>query len=310
MSPVGLVLVVVVPALLLLAYGLIKTHRPLLREGLWAGFVAGVLVAIAVISWELALEWLLPLRELPPVADAAGRAMLIAAIPEEGLKFCALLLVVRRFVYPGDLADVILTSLGVALGFAVMENAGYVIRASAVSMAGGGVVALVRSVSAVPLHVICGLVMGALTAAAMRDAHVGGQTGSLRLVPALLLPVLIHGAYDFLLMLRRRDPGAAWTFQALPLVMAASVAFAIMLCNVMLRRARQTDWSTTPGGSAAPAVLGIVLLLIGLLMVGVMLLAPGMLAKQAMAIYCVVPLMFGLDLLWTAIGRTGRRAWA
>ena len=72
MSPLGLVLVVIVPALLLLAYGLIKTRRPLLREGLCAGFVSGVLVAIAVISWEMALEWLLPLRELPPVADAAG----------------------------------------------------------------------------------------------------------------------------------------------------------------------------------------------------------------------------------------------
>ena len=310
MSPLGLVLVVIVPALLLLAYGLIKTRRPLLREGLCAGFVSGVLVAIAVISWEMALEWLLPLRELPPVADAAGRATLIAAIPEEGLKFCALLVVVRRFVYPGDIADMILASLGVALGFAVMENAGYVIRASAVSMTGGGVVALVRSVSAVPLHVICGLVMGALTAAAMRDVPLGGQASSGRLAPALLLPVLIHAAYDFLLMLRHRDPSVTWTLQVLPLVMAAAVALAIVLCNAMLRRARQLDWSAAQCGAAAPALLGSFLLLVGMLTVGVMLLAPGMLAKQAMAIYCVVPLMFGLDLLWTALGRTGRRAWA
>jgi hypothetical protein len=301
---------VIVPAALLLSYGLIKAHRPLLREGLCAGFAAGVLVAIAVISWEMALEWLLPLHTLSPLADAAGRATLIAAIPEEGLKFCALLVVIRRFVQPVDMADVIVTSLGVALGFAVMENAGYVIRASAVSLTGGGVVALVRSVSAVPLHVVCGLVMGALTAMAMRDAHYSGQGNARLLVVALLLPVTMHSAYDFLLFLRRRDPGALWTFQALPLVMAASVALAIVLCNVVLRRARQSDWGASPGGAAAPATLGIFLLLVGLLMVGVMLLAPNLLTKQAMAIYCVVPLMFGLDLLWTAIGRTGRRAWA
>lgn len=310
MSPLGLVLVVIVPALLMLAYGLIKTRRPLLSEGLCAGFAGGVLVAIAVISWEMALEWILPLRALPPWADAAGRATLIAAIPEEGLKFCALLLVVRRFVHPGDMANVIVSSLGVALGFAVMENAGYVIRASAVSLTGGGMVALVRSVSAVPLHVVCGLVMGALMASAMRDHQYGGPGNSRRLVLALLLPVLMHSAYDFLLMLRRRDPGATWTLQVLPLVMAASVALAIVLCNVMLRRARQSDWSTPQGGAAAPATLGIFLLVVGLLMVGIMLLAPGLLTKQAMAIYCVVPLMFGLDLLWTAIGRTRRGAWA
>jgi RsiW-degrading membrane proteinase PrsW (M82 family) len=127
MYPLSLAMAVIVPALLLLEYGLIKTRRPLLGEGLRGGFVAGV----AVIAWELAFSWLLPLEKLPPVPAVAGHALLIAALPEEALKYGATLLVVRRFVYPGDVPDVILTALGVAVGFAVAEDASYVINASA-----------------------------------------------------------------------------------------------------------------------------------------------------------------------------------
>jgi hypothetical protein len=67
MYPLSLAMAVIVPALLLVEYGLIKTRQPLLCEGLWGGFVAGVAVGVAVIAWELAFSWLLPLGNLPPV---------------------------------------------------------------------------------------------------------------------------------------------------------------------------------------------------------------------------------------------------
>ena len=34
------------------------------------------------------------------------------------------------------------------------------------------------------------------------------------------------------------------------------------------------------------------------------------LLKQALAVYCVMPLLFGLDLIWTALSRMRRRALA
>lgn len=173
----SLALAVVVPARLLLAYGLIKTRRGLLDEALWAGLIGGIAVGVCVIAWELALEWLLPLHNLPPAADAAGHALLIAALPEEGLKFGATLLVVRRFVHPGDVPDVIRAPLAVALGFAVTEDTGYLISAPDADPLSMGVVAIVRSLSAVPLHAICGLAMGALIGRALWDIHVAPQTG-------------------------------------------------------------------------------------------------------------------------------------
>jgi RsiW-degrading membrane proteinase PrsW (M82 family) len=302
MSPFSVILIVIVPGLLLLAYGLIKTRKPMSREGLWAGFLAGILVAMALIAWEMAIAWVLPLHRLPPLAGAAAQAVLVAAIPEEGAKFCTLLLVIRRYVYHGDVSDTILAALGIALGFAVMEDAAYVIRASSVSTIGGGVVGLLRSVTAVPEHVVFGLTMGALVAASGGGGHADSPGSPWRLVLALVVPVAMHGAYDFLLMARAHDPAAVWTIRLLPLVMAVSVISAILLCGHVLKRAAWID-RTASSGPAAPGLLGCFLLLLGLLMVGLMLIVPSLPAQQTLAVYCVVPLLFGLDLVWAAYSR-------
>lgn len=298
-------LAVIVPALLLLAYGLIKTRRGLLGEALWAGFVGGIAVGVCVIAWEMLLEWLLPMRSLPPAADAAGHALLIAALPEEGLKFGATLLVVRRFVYLGDVADVILASLAVALGFAVTENAGYVISAPETGMLTMGVVAILRALSAVPLHAICGLAMGALIGSSLWNLETAPLASQLRLTAALLLPVSIHGAYDFLLMLHQRDPSLGWPLQWLPMVFAAAALVAIVLCNRTMRGARA--WTDQTGQAGTAGWLGCVLLLVGIALVLLMLVAPGAQAKQGLTVYCVVPLLLGLDMICTAVSRMGRR---
>jgi RsiW-degrading membrane proteinase PrsW (M82 family) len=298
MSPFSLVLAVIIPAVLMLAYGLIKTGRQVSREALWAGFLGGLIVAVALIGWETAIAWVLPLNRLPPLGGAAGQAFFIAAIPEEGAKFCALLLVIRRFVYLGDVPDTILAALGVALGFAVAENAGYVIHAYAASAIAGGVIALLRSVTAVPEHVAFGLTMGALIAGTRGGGHGDVPENPGRMALALVLPIVMHGAYDFLLMAHARLPSAGWTIQWLPIVMAISLLSAILLCNNVLRHAAGIDRMAALG-AAAPATLGCFLLLLGLLMVGLVLLVPVPPVQQALTVYCVVPLLLGLDLLGT-----------
>lgn len=51
-------------------------------------------------------------------------------------------------------------------------------------------------------------------------------------------------------------------------------------------------------------------LILGLALVLLMPFAPDLPAKQALAAYCVVPLLFGLDLICTALSRLRRRAMA
>jgi RsiW-degrading membrane proteinase PrsW (M82 family) len=298
----NLVLILVIPALLLLGYGQIKTGQHLSHEGLWAGFVGGLLVGIALIAWEMVITRVLPLNRLSPLGHAAGQAFLIAAIPEELGKFLALLLVIRQFVTTGDVGGTILAALGVALGFALTENALYVILASSISMIGGGMIGLMRSITAVPEHAIFGLTMGALIAGTSGGGHGDVPGNSWRLAPALIVPIVMHGTYDFLHMAQARSPTAAWTIQSVPLVMAVSVLSAILLCNHVLRRAARSEWIPPPT-AAAPAILGCFFVVIGLLMVGFMLVVSALPIKQALAAFCVMPLMLGLDLMWTAHNR-------
>ena len=191
---------VLLPGLLALNYGLIKTRRPMKSEVLWAGFLAGLLVGICCLAVETVIDHVLPLAQMAPLARSAADATLVAAGPEEGLKFFALLLVIRRYVYPDDAAATILAALGVALGFALMEDSLYVISAFSASAVGGSLVALMRALTAVPEHVVFGLTMGALIAVTRGGGHAELTKNSSELMPALLVPLIMHAGYDFLLM--------------------------------------------------------------------------------------------------------------
>ena len=81
-----------------------------------------------------------------------------------------------------------------SLGFAILENIIYVLLYGA----GTGIV---RAFTAIPLHCTVGVVMGALYAKAREAAH-EQDTGSMIgfLIWAYVVPVCIHGLYDFAVM--------------------------------------------------------------------------------------------------------------
>lgn len=81
-----------------------------------------------------------------------------------------------------------------SLGFAILENIVYVLLYGA----GTGIV---RAFTAIPLHCTVGVVMGALYAKAREAAH-EQDTGSMIgfLIWAYVVPVCIHGLYDFAVM--------------------------------------------------------------------------------------------------------------
>ncbi len=87
--------------------------------------------------------------------------------------------------------DGVVYGVCVALGFAGLENVLYI--------AGFGMeVAVVRGLAAVPLHAICGVFMGHFYGLE-KQYTVRGQMGLAKNAKfnSLLIPVLIHGFYDF-----------------------------------------------------------------------------------------------------------------
>ena len=92
----------------------------------------------------------------------------------------------------------------VALGFALWENISYVL------MYGLGTAA-VRAVTAVPGHACFGVFMGAFYGLAKRYDNFGDEYRSRRCRRlAVLVPVLLHGAYDFIATYEY--DGYAWIF--------------------------------------------------------------------------------------------------
>ena len=117
---------------------------------------------------------------------------IVVALSEEGFKLLVLRWRTWRSPNFNCQFDGVVYAVSVSLGFALWENIRYV------AVYGFGT-ALARAVTAVPGHACFGIFMGIWYGAARRYANAGDPRGAkICLRRALWIPVLIHGAYDFL----------------------------------------------------------------------------------------------------------------
>jgi RsiW-degrading membrane proteinase PrsW (M82 family) len=123
-------------------------------------------------------------------SGAAWQAFVFVALPEELVKFLVLVLYGLRRPDFRRAMDGVLYGLAASLGFATIENIMYV------SSYGFGTAA-VRALTSVPGHALWGGIMGYYAG----QACFSGIGNSWRFwVLALLVPVALHGLFDFPLM--------------------------------------------------------------------------------------------------------------
>ena len=89
------------------------------------------------------------------IPEGSNRAYL-AGVTEESLKYLVLLFYVRKKAYFDEAMDGIVYGVLISLGFATLENYHYVIR----FIEHGQEIAILRAFSAIPLHAMCGVIMG------------------------------------------------------------------------------------------------------------------------------------------------------
>ena len=119
---------------------------------------------------------------------------LIIALAEEGFKRLAMKRLTWRHPAFNYRFDGVVYGVAAALGFAAFENVMYI-------MGYGLAVAPVRAVTAIPLHCIAGVFMGHYYGMAKYFLSRGMEAASRRNMRlSLLIPILIHGFYDFAAM--------------------------------------------------------------------------------------------------------------
>jgi RsiW-degrading membrane proteinase PrsW (M82 family) len=152
--------------------------------------VGGAISIIPIVFIELGLDML-------NVWSSTGissfyNAFVVAAFTVELLKFLVLFLLVWKSKEFDQYYDGIVYAVFVSLGMAVVENLLYVLQSS-----NGFEVAYHRAILSIPLHGFCGVIMGYFfSIAKFSKAPIRRDY----LTFSLLVPILVHGLYDFILM--------------------------------------------------------------------------------------------------------------
>jgi protease PrsW len=303
MSRFLIVLAAVAPSLLMLSYAIAKTRGSWRSEAMWHAFFVGALSALAAVGIEFVLAGIVKLGHSSLVANAASTAIFVAAIPEEGIKFVVLILLAERHVEVRRLQDIIVLGVAVSLGFATVENFCYVAEPGKWQE-----VAAVRAVAAVPAHGIDGLMMGALLAA----ARLHPDRNPMRLIAALLVPIVSHAAYDFPAIAVR--DGAAWGpfTEAWLLVVVCSSILAIVLCNRVLTQVSAADRASgRDAGSIETTDLlivgGLLALFGGPMLAGAVFHTKGDEYVMAVIALGVLPIALGIDAIFCGLHRRRER---
>ena len=232
-----LIAAAVIPAIVLLRFVYKEDRLDKESLGLLLSLmVFGILATFAAIVTEQIGEAILGI--LLPRNSTAYNVLLyfvVVALSEEGFKY---LLLRKRTWWSGEFNcqfDGVVYAVFVSLGFALWENISYVLMY-------GLSTALVRAVTAVPGHACFGVFMGVYYGRAKRYDNDGDFVKAKRCrTMAVLMPALLHGAYDFIATME--DPNCEWMFLVFVL---ALFAVSLKLVRVGSRSDRYIDGGEGP----------------------------------------------------------------
>ena len=209
------------------------------KEPLWfliILFFAGMSTVISAIILEmlgeLALDAIIPYDS---VVKSVLLATIVVAPSEELGKYLVLRTITwnnRHFNYS---YDAIVYAVFVSLGFAALENVGYVL--------GTGIfTALLRMFTAVPGHACYGVIMGYFYSKAKYAQLTNKKSKSIlfRLL-AIFIPIVLHGIYDAILM-GARDTDATLVMGASLLAWLGIVIALFVVSIILIIRSSRRDF--------------------------------------------------------------------
>lgn len=157
---------------------------------LLTGLIFGSIISVPIGFCEKYLENLVP--QTNNFLWVLYLSFVVAAFTEEFFKFIVLYFLIWLEKNFNEPFDGIVYSVIISLGFAMVENILYVVNPAI----GGIYTAVTRAVFSVPGHVFFGVSMGYFFALAKYDRHMKTNY----LCRALIVPVILHGFFNFILL--------------------------------------------------------------------------------------------------------------
>ena len=184
--------VALLPAIILWIYIFKKDAKPEPKGQIWKAILLGAATVIPIVCMETCVSNFLfgEGGQATSFISHCADAFLVAAIPEEAFKLLALWVVLRKNPYFDEHFDAIVYSVCVGLGFATVENIGYVVLDDNWASVG-----LMRAIFSVPGHYAFAVLMGYYYA----QYHFVKRS-FLNWICILAVPVLAHGVYDAIVM--------------------------------------------------------------------------------------------------------------
>jgi RsiW-degrading membrane proteinase PrsW (M82 family) len=212
----GLVVSVGAVLVILAGFRRLDTSRPTPRNVTYATLGLGALACVPAVFIELAARELLGDARL--IGGRFLDAFVVAALVEESLKLAVVLLYPRRRSGVLDVMDGVVYCVAASLGFGLIENAVFAWSDPRT--------AVLRSMTAVPVHAVASGAMGYFVG---RASFVRRESQSPVLAAGLATAIAIHGLYDWAVFYR----GPFWEVQSLSVLGAGALLLAALVRHAM-----------------------------------------------------------------------------
>ncbi|MGL5313552.1 MAG: PrsW family intramembrane metalloprotease [Peptostreptococcaceae bacterium] len=159
-------------------------------------FVLGIFVSVLSIIIE---EFLIKINIFTGYSYILYMSFIVAGLTEEGIKALVLIPNLLRAKDFNEKLDGVIYSIFLSLGFATIENLIYILFEDA------GVayeVGVIRAVISIPAHIMFGITMGYYISKYRFSSTLAKKREYF--IMAILAPILMHGVFDFILMIQYR----------------------------------------------------------------------------------------------------------
>ncbi len=192
------ILLTIAPIILLGCYVYFKDDDKEPSKILFRLFIGGFLAAILTVLLSMILETVCPYLQLDNSSNSVIRLFLHTFIMVGLVEECSKWIFLYLFSYKSkefdQLYDMIVYSVFVALGFALIENILYVNN-------GGISTAIIRFFLAIPAHVSMSIFMGYyLSLAKLSKLHNKNKKSKKYIILSIFIPSIFHGIYDYCIL--------------------------------------------------------------------------------------------------------------